>query len=70
MHSGLDNSDKRIILEGNATNVQFCATIFVTVAIQPGFENNPKQTIMTKKIPACGILINKLRWILISVFMR
>ena len=40
--------------------MQFCATIFVTVAIQPGFENNPNKMIMTRKIPACRILINKL----------
>ena len=53
---------KRIILEGNATNAQFCATIFVTVAIQPGFENNPKKMIMTRKIPACRILISNSNW--------
>ena len=44
-------------------------TIFVTVAEQYDFENNPKKMIMARKIHTSNILINKLIKIFISIFI-
>ena len=45
-------------------------TIFVTVAEQYGFENNPNKMIMARKIHTSNILINELiKTDFISIFM-